>query len=75
MANWEGKLPDLEVVGEIGIRMIHQHLEGVASVSVEGFGVGISLKVALASAGSTVSIMPMIGTEGSEGNMDNAAGG
>ena len=37
--------------------MIHQHLEGVASVSVEGFGAGISLKVALASASPTVSIM------------------
>ena len=57
MGNWEGKLLDLEVVGEIGIGMICQHLEGVASVSVEGFGAGISL----------------IGTEGGEGNMDEAA--
>ena len=75
MGNWEGKLPDLEVVGEIGVWMICQHLEGVASVSMEGFEAGILLKVALASASSTVSITPTIGTEGGEGNVDEAAGG
>ena len=75
MHNWEGKLPDLEVVGEITVGMICQHLEGIASVSVEGFGAGISLKVALTSVGPTVSITPTIGTKGGEGNMDEAASG
>ena len=55
--------------------MICQHLEGIASVSVESFRAGISLKVALASASPAVSITPAIGTEGGEGNMDEAAGG
>ena len=75
MGNWEGKLPDLEVVGVIGIGMICQHLEGIASVYVEGFGAGISLKVALASSSPTISVMPTIGTEGGEGNRDEAASG
>ena len=75
MENWEGKLPDFEVVGEIGVGMICWHLEHVASVSVEGFGAGISLEVALASASPTVSVMTAIGTEGGEGDMDEAAGG
>ena len=52
--------------------MICWHLEGIASVSVEGFEAGISLQVALASAGPTVSVTPAIGTEG--GDMDKAAG-
>ena len=42
---------------------------------MEGFGAGISLKVALASAGPAISIMPTIGTEGGEGDMDEAASG
>ena len=73
--NWEGKLPDPEVVGVIGVGMICWHLEGIASISVEDFGAGISLEVALASAGPAISVMPMIGTEGGEGDMDEAADG
>ena len=69
MGNWEGKLPDLEVVGRIGIGMICWHLEGIPSVSLEGFGAGIPLEVALVSASPTVSVMPTIGTEGGEGDM------
>ena len=75
MGNCEGKLLDLEVVGEIGIRMICWHLEDIASVSVEGFGAGISLKVALTSASSAVSLASTIGTDGGEGDMDEAASG
>ena len=64
MGNWGGKLLDLEVVEAIGIGMICQHLEGIASVSVDVFGAGISLVVALASASPTVSVTPMIGIKG-----------
>ena len=75
MGNWGGKLLDLAVVGAIGVGMICQHLEGVASVSVEVWGAGILLVVALASASPTVSIMPTIGTEGGEGDIDKVVGG
>ena len=75
ISNWEGKLPDLEVVGVIGIGIICQHLEGITSVSVGDFGAGVSLEVTLASASPTISVMPTIETGGSEGNMDKAASG
>ena len=75
MGNWEGKLLDLEVVGVIGIELICQHLEGITSVSVEGFGNGISLKVVSASVGPTISVTLVIGTGGGEGDMDEAASG
>ena len=74
VGRWEEGLLDLEVVEGIGIRIMCQHLEVMGSFG-EGVGACTTLKVAVASVGSFVSITPTIGTMGGEGDMEVVASG
>ena len=71
----EGKLLDLDVVVGIATGIIWQHLGETASTSVDVVGGKILLVEALASADLSVSVIPAIGTEGSEGVTDKVADG
>ena len=65
----EGKLLDLDVVVGIGMGIIQQCLGEAASISISVDIVGgeILLVEALASAGLSISVIPAVRTEGSEG--------
>ena len=71
----EDKLLDLDVVVGIGTGIIQQHLGETASTSVDIVGGKVLLVEALASAGPSVSVIPVIGTEGSEEVTDKVADG
>ena len=73
--SWGGKLPDLEVGGEIGKGIICCHLGKVASISEDVFGCDILLAKALASTGPAVSVIPMIGTDGGEDGVNEVVDG
>ena len=63
----EGKLLDLDAVVGIGTGIIQQCLGETPSTSVDVVGGETLLVEALASVGLSVSVIPVIGTEGSEG--------
>ena len=71
----EGKLLDLDVVLGIGTGIIQWCLGETVSTSVDVVGGKILLVEALASAGLSVSVIPAIGTEGSEEGIDEVADG
>ena len=62
----EGKLLDLDVVVGIGTGIIQWHLGETAFTSVDVVEDETLLVEALASAGLSISVIPAIGTEGSE---------
>ena len=65
----------LEVVGGIGIGMMHQHLEVMGSFCEGDVGACTPVEVAEASVGPFVSVMPTIGTVEGEGDMEVVANG
>ena len=64
MGRWEDGLLDLEVVVEMGVGMMHQHLEIIDSFCEGGVGACIPLEVAAVSVGPFISITPTIGMVG-----------
>ena len=73
--SWGGKLPDLEVGGEISKGIIQWHLGEVASISEDVCGGDILLVEALASTSPTISVIPMVRTEGGEDGVDEVVEG
>ena len=74
IGRWEEGLLDLEVVGGIGIGIMHQCLEVMGSFC-EDVGSCTPLKVAVASVGSFVSVTSTIGMVVGEGDMEVVADG
>ena len=71
----EGRLVDLGVVVGISTGIIQRCLGETVSTSVDIVGGKILLAEALASAGPLISVIPVIGTEGSEEGIGKVADG
>ena len=71
----EGKLLDLDGIVGIGTGIIQQHLGEAASISADIVGGEILLVEALASIGPSISVIPVIGTEGGEEGIDEVIDG
>ena len=71
----EGKLLDLDVAVGISTGIIQCHLGEPASISIDIVGSEILLVEALASTGPSISVIPVIGTEGGEVGIDEVVDG